>query len=258
MRILTARSAPLLRREALLSLPVAGFVIGLTGPFASYIDMSFWGRIFHFILCVTVIGSAALVASYLVARRFFQGYWPLWAALAVDLALAIPGAAVVYASLTYFAPKVAANVDPANLLWQTVLMGLLFRAGSLLVSWHRIGEGRHAGDEALVALPPTSFNERLPQALRSSPVLALSSEDHYLRVHTPSGEALIHMTLAMASTLMSDGFQVHRSHWVARDGIKSVRHGKVELATGLALPVSRHRAKEFNEWRAAAPSTAQH
>jgi LytTr DNA-binding domain len=248
MLMMNSRSAPLLRWEALLSLPVAGFVIGLTGPFASYIDMGFWPRILHFMLCVTVIGTTALVASYLVARHFFQGYWPLWAALAVDFALVIPGAAVIYASLSYFAPNVVSHLNPLHLLWQNLLIGLLFRAGSLLASWRRIGEGRHVGDEALGSVPTSKFTERLPMALRSSPVLALSSEDHYLRVHTPSGESLIHMTLATATTLLPDGFQIHRSHWVARDGIKSFRNGKVELATGLSLPVSRHRSKEFNEW----------
>jgi uncharacterized membrane protein len=112
-----SRSAPLLRWQALLSLPVAGFVIGLAGPFATYVDMGFWQRILHFVLCVTVIGTTILVVSYLVARRFFQGYWPLWAALLVDLALVVPGAAFVYASLSHLAPNVVAHINPVHLLW---------------------------------------------------------------------------------------------------------------------------------------------
>jgi LytTr DNA-binding domain len=248
MLYLKSRSAPLLRWQALLSLPVAGFVIGLTGPFASYIDMGFWPRIAHFVLCVTTIGSAALVVSYFVARRFFQGYWPLWAALLVDLALVGPGAAIVYASLSWFAPNVVLHVDPAHLLWQNLLVGLIFRALSLLASWRRIGEGRHTGTVWQDPVPNSAFNDRLPFPLRSSPVLALSSEDHYLRVHTPSGEALIHMTLAAAMELRPDGFQIHRSHWIAREGLKSATGVKVELITGLCLPLSRHRSKAFQEW----------
>ncbi|WP_264394474.1 LytTR family DNA-binding domain-containing protein [Porphyrobacter sp. ULC335] len=243
-----SRSAPLLRWQALLSLPVAGFVIGLAGPFATYVDMGFWQRILHFVLCVSVIGTTILVVSYLVARHFFQGYWPLWAALLVDLALVVPGAAFVYASLSYLAPNVIAHINPVHLLWQNLLIGLMFRALSMLASWRRIGEGRLAGNEPTVPVPETKFNERLPLALRSARVLALSSEDHYLRVHTAMGEALIHMTLAAATQLLSDGFQIHRSHWVARHGVKSVRKGKVELVTGLCLPISRHRSKEFQDW----------
>ena len=245
---LTFRSAPLLQWQALLSLPIAGFVIGLTGPFASYVDMGFWPRIVHFMLCVTVIGTAAIVTSYLVARRFFQGYWPLWAALAVDLALVVPGAAVVYASLSVFAPHVVAHLNPVHLLWQNLLIGLVFRGLSLLASWRRIGEGRQARMAPPDGSPHRNFSERLPFELRSAPVLALSSEDHYLRVHTPSGEALIHMTLAAATLLLPGGFQVHRSHWVARDAIKSASGAKIELITGLCLPLSRHRSKEFREW----------
>ena len=238
----------MLRWQALLSLPIAGFVIGLAGPFATYIEMGFWPRILHFMLCVTTIGTTILVVSYMVARRFFQGYWPLWAALTVDTALVVPGAGFVYASLSYFAPNVLSHVHLAHLIWQNLLIGLMFRALSLLASWRRIGEGRLAGKEPPDSVPDAAFNERLPLALRSSRVLALSSEDHYLRVHTPVGEALIHMTLAAAIEMLPGGFQIHRSHWVARYGVKSVRNGTVELITGLCLPLSRHRSKEFHEW----------
>lgn len=246
--LLKSRSAPLLQWQALLSLPIAGFIIGLTGPFASYIDMGFAQRIGHFVICVSAIGSATLIASYLVARRFFQGYWPLWAALTVDLALTIPGAAIVFASLSYFAPHVAPHVEPIHLFWQNLLMTLIFRALSLLASWRRIGEGRHADDAPSDPRGDAGFRQYLPFELRASRVLSLSSEDHYLRVHTPSGEALIHMTLAAASEMLPDGFQIHRSHWVAKDAIKSFGVTKVELITGLSLPVSRHRYKAFLQW----------
>lgn len=248
MIYLKSRSAPLLSWQTFFTLPVAGFVIGLTGPFASYVDVGFWPRIAHFMLCVTIIGTTTLVVSYSVARRLFQGYWPLWAALTVDLALVIPGAVVIYASLGHFAPNVLDHFDPIHLLWQNLLIGMIFRSLSLLASWRRIGEGRYTHDEQLTAEPQAKLNERLPLALRTAQILALSSEDHYLRVHTPSGEALIHMTLAVATKLLPDGFQVHRSHWIARAGIKSTNNTKVELITGLCLPISRYRSKEFYEW----------
>lgn len=248
LSLLKSRSAPLLQWQALVSLPIAGLAIGLTGPFASYIDMGVPQRIGHFTVCVSVIGSAALVVSYLVARRFFQGYWPLWAALAVDMMLVIPGAAVVWTSLRFFAPDVVTHVEPVHLLWQNLLMALIFRALSLLASWRRIGEGRHTEQPLHDPGGDAGFRANLPFELRASRVLSLSAEDHYLRVHTPSGEALIHMTLAAATELLTDGFQIHRSHWVARDAIKSLGTAKVELITGLSLPVSRHRSKAFQQW----------
>jgi LytTr DNA-binding domain len=245
---LTSRSAPLLQWQALASLPVAGAAIGLAGPFASYGEMDTGSRVAHFMLCVTAIGSAALVVSYRVARRFFQGYWPLWAALLVDLALVVPGAALVYASLSLFAPDVLDQLNPAHLLWQNLLIALAFRDFSLFASWRRIRDGDDATGQPVPIQPPDEFRQRLPFALRSATILALSAEDHYLRVHTPGGEALIHMTLAAAVQMLPAGFQIHRSHWVAREGVKSFSNGKVELHTGLKLPVSRHRSKDFAAW----------
>ncbi|MBP2160160.1 MULTISPECIES: LytTR family DNA-binding domain-containing protein [Asticcacaulis] len=248
MSFLTERSAPLLRWQSLLSLPVAGIIIGLIGPFGSYVGMTVLERIGHFVLCVTLIGGCSLIVSYDIARRFFQGYWPLWAGLCVDLALVLPGAAVVYGSLSLFAPDVVANVGPASLIWQNLLMTLIFRVISLALSWQRIREGGHVETKPEVAEEAPAFHARLPRGLRSQPILALSSEDHYLRVHTPKGEALILMTMAEAVAMLPHGFQIHRSHWVADTAIKEARSDKVELVTGLSLPLSRHRRKAFDEW----------
>ncbi|MBW8735054.1 MAG: LytTR family transcriptional regulator [Asticcacaulis sp.] len=251
MRFFTWRSAPVLPWRALVSLPFIGLILGLAGPFGSY-GIPVAERVGHFMLSVTLIGSASLIASYAVARHFFQGYWPLWAALLVDAALAVPGACVVYLSLRLIVPDVAAHLQPVQLLWQTALLALVFRAVSLLISWQRI---RDAGQIKPAAPPadPSGLHEKLPRPLRAEPILALASEDHYLRVHTPKGEALIHMTMADAVAGLPQGFQVHRSHWVAEYAIKSVTGGRVELITGLSVPLSRHRRKAFETWLATRP-----
>jgi hypothetical protein len=244
---LTYRSAPLLRWQVLATLPMIGLALGVIGPFGSYTGMTLGERLAHFTACVSVIGSASVLVSYAVARRWFQGYWPLWAALCVDVALTVPGAVVVHISLTMFAPAVAAAIDPVSLVWQNLIMTLIFRAVSLGLSWGRIRDGAQV-EAAPVVDGSADFRTKLPRELRNQPVLALSSEDHYLRVHTPKGEALIHMTLAEAQALLPDGFQIHRSHWVAGTAIKKMTGDKVELVTGLSLPLSRHRRKAFDAW----------
>ncbi len=250
MPFLTFRSAPVVPWRALVSLPVSGLILALIGPFGSYSGMSLAARIGHFTLCTTLIGSASLIVSYAVARRFFQGFWPLWAALLVDLALTLPATGVVSLSLHLIVPAVAAHVPLAQILWQNLLLTLLFRAISLLISWARIRDGGHV--EGPVPAPAAEVSSglraKLPRALRAEPILALTSEDHYLRVHTPKGEALIHMTLAEAVAELPQGFQVHRSHWVADTAIKSVGAGSVDLVTGLSVPLSRHRRKAFTAW----------
>lgn len=76
-------------------------------------------------------------------------------------------------------------------------------------------------------------------------LLALSAEDHYLRVYTERGSTLILRRLADAiADLPADaGLQVHRSHWVARTAVQRVdRNGArlvLVLTNGLRIPVSR-------------------
>ena len=244
----TFRSAPVFSPKALLVMPVIGALIGLMGPYDSYAWMPLVARVAHFALCVSLIGTMVMTASYLAARSLFQGFWPLWAALCLDLVLTLPAATIVWASLALISPDSAAKVQFGNLLWQNLLVMLLFRIASLFASWQRIRGGALNLAPAEPSKVPSELEARLPFGLRRSIVLALSAEDHYLRVHTPDGEALIHMTLARAAASLGDGFQIHRSHWVLRQGIAETFAARVKLRTGLSLPVSRQRAKAFREW----------
>jgi hypothetical protein len=126
------------------------------------------------------------------------------------------------------------------------------------------------GDVALIALPlalllvrlrrpaalaprpdadaPDAGLDRLQQALppeRRGAILALAAEDHYLRVFTDRGEALILKRFgdALADVAHLDGMRVHRSWWVARTAVAEVeRDGDrliVRLHDGVSVPVSR-------------------
>ncbi len=105
----------------------------------------------------------------------------------------------------------------------------------------------HRNQDAIVAqfsqTPP--FLERLSPKLQSADLLAISSEDHYLRVHTSRGDELVLMRLRDAINEVSrlDGLQVHRSWWVARSAVKTIRRGdgrmRLTLSNGLSVPVSR-------------------
>jgi len=92
---------------------------------------------------------------------------------------------------------------------------------------------------------PVLLAEKLPHRLRTGRLLAIEAEDHYLRVHTDLGSDLVLMRMADACALLegSNGARVHRSWWVARSAICTVRQqsGRMELdlADGLVAPVSR-------------------
>jgi len=93
--------------------------------------------------------------------------------------------------------------------------------------------------------PVKHFLEHLPMKYRDAELYAVSSEDHYLRVHTSKGEELILMRLSDAIHALkeADGLQTHRSWWVAANGVLEVQRadGRVELVlkSDVKAPVSR-------------------
>jgi hypothetical protein len=146
------------------------------------------------------------------------------------------------------------------------------RAGTLLLLWvainlfyvHFLGVARFghlparavgapvaaAAPDALAtaaAVPPRGtpgFLARLPSQLGQD-VIALQAQDHYLRVTTSAGSALIlcRFSDAIAEMDATAGIRVHRSYWVARNAIKRLqaRDGRHQLllGNGERVPVSR-------------------
>ncbi|MEE4153359.1 MAG: LytTR family DNA-binding domain-containing protein [Erythrobacter sp.] len=98
---------------------------------------------------------------------------------------------------------------------------------------------------------PALLAEQLPARLRTARLIAIASEDHYLRVHTEGGDGLVLMRMRDAAALLPEevGARVHRSWWVARAAVtsRSVRGGRMELVLegGLRAPVSRAMQKRI-------------
>ena len=109
----------------------------------------------------------------------------------------------------------------------------------------------------VAASPPAAatspFLDRLPAKFRTADIHAVSAEDHYLRVHTSAGETMILMRLADAIRELAgtEGLQVHRSWWVARNGFADTSRddGKLtlKLKSGAEAPVSRTYAKAVKD-----------
>jgi hypothetical protein len=96
--------------------------------------------------------------------------------------------------------------------------------------------------------------DQLPPELGSA-IIALEMEDHYVRVHTALGSALVLMRLRDATALIGDleGMQVHRSWWVARGAVEDVlrdgRNIRLKLARGIEAPVARANVAALREAR---------
>jgi hypothetical protein len=117
--------------------------------------------------------------------------------------------------------------------------------------WMRTASQRLAADQQTTNVHPqhghdeTGFMTRLPPEIGRQ-VIAIQAEDHYVRVHTLAGNALILASLSDAIEAVTrsgiDGEQTHRSWWVARDAVthheargrKQVLH----LSNGIEVPIS--------------------
>ena len=90
---------------------------------------------------------------------------------------------------------------------------------------------------------------RLPLHVQGR-ILCLEMEDHYVRVHTDRGSALVLLRLSDAITeaqTIMPGRQVHRSWWVSDDAIERFervgRIGQLHLSGGIKAPVSQRYLK---------------
>ena len=92
---------------------------------------------------------------------------------------------------------------------------------------------------------PAAIRTKLPPRLARARLIAVEAEDHYLRVRTVEGAALVLMRFSDALDALAgqDGYQTHRSWWVARTAVESARwkggRGQLVLADGALAPVSR-------------------
>ncbi len=107
---------------------------------------------------------------------------------------------------------------------------------------------------ALLARP--ALLDRLPTDKRG-PIIRLEVQDHYVLVVTTRGREMVLMRLtdAMREVNPLEGCQVHRSHWVAREGIVKVlrgsgKNGRTTITTidNVEIPVSRDKTAQLKAW----------
>lgn len=107
---------------------------------------------------------------------------------------------------------------------------------------HQRKEGREPQPMAMVR-PGISFFSRLPEAIGTD-LICLQMEDHYVRVMTRQGEALILLRMRDAIQELEGvaGLQVHRSWWVATSEIvrlaRQGRRTELTMSNAMRVPVS--------------------
>ena len=233
----------------------AALLLALLGPFGTW-AIPFGPRLAAWLafaaggyLCFRpVVGAGQVLAAH---TRL-----PLAVALVLACLLAaLPTTLVVAWALAGMAASEMRLATLAVLYPEVLLVGLLVTAAQVV-----LGRARATAPGVAAASPvgvpdrvqpvperspaPPRFLDRLPPAIGTE-LIALEQEDHYLRVHTALGSALILMRMRDAADELAevDGARVHRSWWVARAAVAEVirrdRAVALRLVNGLEAPVAR-------------------
>jgi hypothetical protein len=143
-----------------------------------------------------------------------------------------------------FTPLQWLGLFPYVALVQLLVAWILTPGGEAIAPNPRSAVAVTVEPPAAAPLFPPEFVSKLPPALRRD-IIALEAEDHYVRVHTLHGSALVLMRLADAVAMIDPrlGLQVHRSWWVAKDGVRALERAAgravARLVDGTQVPISR-------------------
>lgn len=235
--------------QAVIALSI-GLLLGKIGAFGTYRELPALDRYVYW-LAITAIDWALIVATARSLRAVSAGFAALPVLVQVMLTVilaAVPGTLAVCGLDSLL--RVVPQWDWLPLLYvNTAVMSFAIALPVALVLRPAAAPVMAAPAMPLAALAPAaakppSFLQRIPPALGRE-LLALEMEDHYLRIHTAQGSALVLLRLrdALAELDGADGLQVHRSWWVARGALDAVTReaGKpvLRLRNGLSVPVSR-------------------
>lgn len=190
------------------------------------------------------------------AHRAFD--LPRWALLiATSLIATVPMSAAIIAISSLPNAPVWPGMESAMATYFSVLV-----IGGAVTAFFNLAKPGQSGPEPVPApplapapistpVPPpvsaiaaNTLLDQLPPELGSN-IIALEMEDHYVRVHTALGSALVLMRLRDAMVLMgeTEGMQVHRSWWVARGAVEDVlrdgRNIRLKLTRDVEAPVAR-------------------
>lgn len=224
-------------------LGLVSLALGLSGPFQTFDYLSpvprvvYWAAICSFTFAAGEF-AGIYVLHFVRARKLIA----IWQILACGVAAGLAvWPVVVGINWIAFGEDAASLVSIGSLLVYCVLIATVVTAVSALVMTGKFGD-ETGGDTDVPATP--KIVSRLPLDLRGQ-LVSLSVQDHYVEVVTVNGAGLVHFRLldALDDCDGVEGLQIHRSHWVARAGIKTIsrRDGKVfvETTRGDLLPVSR-------------------
>lgn len=242
---LTAALSETLRKWAarLAWIVALGTFLAILGPYGT--ARVGWPQVWVYWVGLIALGALVGWTTGPLAAKLVPGL-PRWAYYAVAaVCISVPVTGAVFAINVAMAGGVNWAVLPIT--WFFVLVISAFVSGIGWAGEHMaaLREAASTGSAGSSPRPSLALTGKLPHRLRQARLISMNAEDHYLRVRTDSGEALILMRLSdgIAACEALDGAQVHRSWWVAREAVRDVKKGDgratLILEDGSEAPVSR-------------------
>lgn len=235
---------------AVVSLLGSGVITGFIGPFETSETLAFMPRLlFWMIMIFATYAIAALTVQLLLLLLKNTGFYTRTAALSLGNCITVSLTVLLINQIVFGSfPDQSDALGFLGTLWAIIIV---LTAVLSFAEHRKLAHAQEAPfDTNSKALPP--ILARLPVEKRGV-LYALTVEDHYVRVRTSAGEAMLLMRLrdAIAETGEMRGAQVHRSHWVSFDHIASVaRKGDraiLTLVDGSEIPVSRTNLPKIKE-----------
>lgn len=240
------------RRDLMRSLCVglaAALVLTLTGAFGT-LERPFWPRLTYWLFMMGVGSVWGEVCARLLNRVEGLDDRPWLHVVALTAMIVGPMCLFVWIATGPIFHGRLYPLDRLGMLFVPVLT-VTAAISALSVFLHR--EWPVETRSGPGAPERVRFLDRLPSKLRGARLIAVESEDHYLRLHTDRGSDLILMRLsdAVAELEGLEGAQTHRSWWVARDAVRGAERGDgratLTLEGGVLAPVSRRYARALRE-----------
>lgn len=233
-----------------LSALLPGVILSLLGPFGSF-TAPIWMRFAYWMPTMAIGATIGAALTIWADRASIFDRRPIARVATVTTAMTAAMTAVAWSmgALVFGPGKVTFSLTFVFYVWMITMLVTVIVS---ILRARRVAVAAAPVERTVPSTPPT-LARRLPDKLRTATILALQGEDHYVRVHTTAGSDLILIRLsdAMAEMGSTPGARTHRSWWVAKSAVKTVRrtNGRVALvlANDVEAPISRGYAGELRE-----------
>lgn len=242
--------APILRSKAFWAFLLAlAAILGLAGPFGTADSLPLLHRVIYWYAIVLTTGTLGFVVGFVGCDVIHSYGPPKWIASILSGAISgLPVSAIVFTINALLLSPGDLTIEETPLVLSIIAISTVISLATYIAFF--------TDQPNAPALPPFAARprllDRLPDEIRA-PIAALEATDHYTRVTTDRGSAMILLRFsdAIAEAAPTEGLRLHRSHWVALDHIAAVRRdgprAVVTTRSGLELPVSRGHVAALEE-----------